>query len=145
MVPDLVASCHGVVIELGPATGNQLPRFQQSALTQVFGIEPNSGFMDVLSAKAIEAGLQDIYTPINCGIEDIDTLRNYGITKDSVDCVLSIQVLCSVRDPVQAAAFINQILKPGGEFVFYEHHASHDWLSSKVQSMRHKNIRELLC
>jgi len=144
-VPRLVASCHGTVLELGAATGNQLPRFTKSALKRVYGIEPNSGFMDVLSARALETGLQDIYTPINCGIEHVDILEGHGIREETMDCILSIQVLCSVGDPAEAAAFSYRLLKPGGEFIFFEHHASHDWFSSKVQSMfSARNIRDLL-
>jgi len=133
-VPDLVAACYGAVLELGPATGNQLPRFQKSAVTQIYGVEPNFCFMDVLSAKVLETGLQDIYAPINCGIEQVEDLQSHGIREKSMDCILSIQVLCSVGNPVEAAAFSYRLLKPGGQFIFYEHHSSHDWLTSKVQS-----------
>lgn len=134
-MPRLVASCHGAVLELGPGAGNQMPRFKRSDLKHVYGIEPNSSFMNCLIAKALDTGLQDIYTPINCGIEHVDILQRHGISKESIDCVLSIQVLCSVGDLAEAAAFSYHVLKPGGEFIFYDHHASHDWLTSKVQSV----------
>jgi SAM-dependent methyltransferase len=121
------------VLELGPATGNQQPRFTVPSLTHVYGIEPDSAFIDPLRRKIAETGLADLYTPVTCGIEDTDVLATYGIVDSSVDCILSIQVLCSVVQPIEAAQVMYRLLKPGGELVFWEHHASNDWVSWIVQ------------
>ncbi|KAI9742977.1 MAG: hypothetical protein M1818_003272 [Claussenomyces sp. TS43310] len=110
-VPDLVAACRGVVLELGPATGNQLPRFTIPNLTHVYGIEPNNAFVDSLQEKITETGLESMYTPITCGIEDVDVLETCGITEGSAECLLSIQVLCSVARPEEAAKAIYRLLK----------------------------------
>lgn len=132
-VPALVASARGIILELGPATGNQLPRYSISKITHAYGIEPNHAFLDPLNARIKETGLDDLYTPITCGIEDVDLLQKYGIVDDTVDSILSIQVLCSVSDPAKAAEVIYRLLKPGGELIFWEHHASHDWITRIVQ------------
>jgi len=132
-VPGLVAACYGTVLELGHASGNQLPRFDKSKVTHIFGIEPNASFEDAIAAKITATGLEGKYTAITCGIEDVDILAKHGLKEGTLDCVLSVQVLCSVQDPVESAKVIYGLLKEGGELVFWEHHQSHDWLSRAVQ------------
>jgi SAM-dependent methyltransferase len=43
--------------------------------------------------------LWDRYKLIVSGVEDSDVLRKEGITEESLDAVLCIQVLCAVKDP----------------------------------------------
>jgi SAM-dependent methyltransferase len=50
-----------------------------------------------------------------------------------MDCMVSIQVLCSVPNPPESVQQIWRLLKPGGTFIF-EHVASQDWLTRLVQS-----------
>ena len=133
VVPSLVAACHGVVLELGYATGNQLPRFTMPNITHIYGIEPNASFEPVIAAKIAEVGLEGKYTPITCGVEDVEVLKEHGIVEGSLDCVLSVQVLCSVKDPKLMAGIIYGLLKEGGEIIFWEHHESHDVITRVVQ------------
>lgn len=49
-----------------------------------------------------ETGLEGKYTLINCGIKDVEILREYGIVEGSTDCVVSMQVICSVEKPEEA-------------------------------------------
>ncbi|KAH8591525.1 S-adenosyl-L-methionine-dependent methyltransferase [Bisporella sp. PMI_857] len=132
-VPSLVGSCYGITLELGPATGNQLPRFTPSLIKHIYGVEPNTSFMPMLSSKISETELNKKYTPVNCGIEDIEVLKGYGIEEGSMDCVLSVQVLCSVKDPAVAVGAMYRLLKPGGELIFWEHHVNQDLISRFVQ------------
>lgn len=131
----MISSAHGIVIELGPAAGNQLPRFDQSKVTKLYGVEPNVSFADVLRAKAVECGFtEEGFVPVFCGIEDRVVLEGYGIGRESVDCVTSIGVLCSVDDVQKAVGAIWEVLKPGGELIFWEHERNSDWASWVVQS-----------
>jgi ubiquinone/menaquinone biosynthesis C-methylase UbiE len=45
---------------------------------------------------------------------------------DSFDTLVSLAVLCSVRDPARAVAEIHRVLRPGGRFVFLEHVRAED-------------------
>lgn len=63
---------------------------------------PNAAFMDPLRNKITETGLEGKYTLINCGIKDVEILREYGIVEGSTDCVVSMQVICSVEKPEKA-------------------------------------------
>ena len=43
------------------------------------------------------------------------------VTSESIDCVLSTIVLCSVQDQTKVLAEVRRVLKPGGYFFFMEH------------------------
>lgn len=114
---------------MGPGSGNQLHRFDASLVTYIYGVEPNARFKDTIDAKLEKHGLQDKYKLIVCGIEDSDVLREEGITEGSLDAVLSIQVLCAVKDPKTVMKEVWKLLKPGGKFIFWEHGWSRDRLT----------------
>ena len=134
VLPKLVPQASGTVLELGPGMGNQLPRYDVSKLTKVYGVEPNAGLHDALRTKVKECGLENIYEIIPCGVEDVAALKKHGISAGSVDTVLSVQVLCSVPDPDEILRRLYILLKPGGRLITYEHVKSRDPLSSLVQS-----------
>lgn len=96
-VPSLVASAHGVVLELGPGAGTQLGYFTASRVEHVYGVEPNTAFAPGFAARLAETSLgQDAkYTLVPCGVEDGDALARHGVVEGSLDCVVSMQVLVS--------------------------------------------------
>lgn len=77
--------------------------------------------------------MEEKYTAVTCGLEDVDKMDEAGIVEGSLDCVLSIQVLCSVADPAAAVQRIHSLLKEGGELVFWEHGDSRDWVTRRAQ------------
>ncbi|KAK7698353.1 hypothetical protein SLS64_012601 [Diaporthe eres] len=134
IIPSLLKAADGVVLELGPGPGNQLHRFDMSRVDKIYGVEPNSRYQDGINAKLQKNGLQDKYKLIVTGIEDSDVLRKEGITEGSLDSVLSIQVLCAVRDPKTVMKEVWKLLKPGGKFIFWEHGWSRSSLTVAEQS-----------
>lgn len=134
-VPKLVASAYGKVLELGPAVGSQLSRLDPARLDRVYGIEPNENFLPQLEEKIKKLDLTGVYTPIIGRVEDEELLRKHGVVVESLDCVLSIQVLCSVSDPPSVARLLYKLLKPGGQIVLWEHQASRDEVTRWVQRM----------
>ncbi|RMZ83755.1 hypothetical protein DV738_g871, partial [Chaetothyriales sp. CBS 135597] len=133
-VPRLVGMASGTVLELGPGSGNQLPRFDRSAISRIYGIEPNEYLFNLLRDDAVrQHGLGDIYFPINAALEDDSLLDSRGIGAESIDTVVCMQVLCSVPDPARAAEHIHRLLKPGGQLLFWEHQASRDPVTRLVQ------------
>lgn len=98
-VPRLVGLSSGKVLELGPASGNQLPRFNRSAISRIYGIEPSEQLFNSLCDEVIDKdGLSDIYLPINAALEDEEILKSWGIEDGTIDTVVCMQVLCSVSD-----------------------------------------------
>ena len=132
-VPDLVSKASGIVLELGPGIGSQLSRYDKSKITKIYGVEPNVDLHESLRENVKMSGLSDVYEIVPCGIEDVVELKKRGIALNSVDTVLSVQVLCSVPDPDEMMRRLYALLRPGGQLVVYEHVKSRDLLSGVVQ------------
>ena len=132
-VPTLVSNASGVVIDLGPALGNQVPSFDRDKISHIYGIEKNPFFLEGLQKRVQESEIQNKYSVISCGIEDTDVLEGHGIRDGNVDTILCIQVLCSVSDPEAVARGLYKLLKPGGKLIFWEHHRSHDIATRAMQ------------
>lgn len=134
-VPALVSEASGVVLEIGPGIGSQLPRYNTSKITKVYGVEPNIDLHKSLREKVKASGLTDVYEIVPCGIEDVVELKKHGIALGSIDTVLSIQVLCSVPDPDKTLRRLYALMKPEGQFIVYEHVKSKDVVSVMVQNL----------
>ncbi|KAF3025509.1 hypothetical protein E8E14_008059 [Neopestalotiopsis sp. 37M] len=136
IVPSLVKAASGVVLELGPGSGNQLHRFDMSRVSYVYGantrlslgVEPNPCYEDEINAKLDKHSIRDKYKLVAAGIEESDKLRREGISEGSLDSILSIQVLCAVQDPKIVMKEVWKLLKPGGKFIFWEH----GWSKSRL-------------
>jgi ubiquinone/menaquinone biosynthesis C-methylase UbiE len=126
---------NGIVLELGPGSGNQFPRFNRSSISRIYGIEPNEQLFHQLRDETIEChGLGDIYVPINAALEDSKLLEEtWNVGDGGIDSVVCMQVLYSVTDPDAAAKRIYRLLKPGGQLLFWEHTASQDLVTRQVQ------------
>ncbi|KAL6239853.1 hypothetical protein BDW75DRAFT_197549 [Aspergillus navahoensis] len=126
IVPSLVCAAKGVVLELGPGPGNQIHRFDTTAVQYIYGVEPNRYLKEDIDAKLEKHGLTDRYKLLICGIEDSNVLRGEGISEGTLDAILCIQVLCAVKDPKSVMKEVWKLLKPGGKFIFWEHGCSRD-------------------
>ena len=133
-VPDLVSQASGIILELGPGIGSQLPRYNISKVTKIYGVEPNVDLHKSLRENIKTSGLIDVYEIVSCGLEDVVELKKHGIMLGSIDTILSVQVLCSVPDPNEILRRLYALLKPGGQLIVYEHVKSNDMISSVVQS-----------
>lgn len=133
-IPALVSEASGVILELGPGIGNQLPRYDIEKITKVYGVEPNIALHNSLREKIKACGLSDVYEIVPCGIDDVGELEKHGIVFGSIDTVLSVQVLCSVPDVEKTLRRLYALMKPGGRLVMYEHVKSTDVVSTVVQS-----------
>lgn len=140
MVPSLVASAHGKILELGPGPGNQIHRFNSSKVETIYAIDPNPYFTDVIAAKVKKNGLEGKYELLACGIEDSEILRSEGITEGSLDTVLSIQTLCAVKDAKSVMKELWKLLRPGGSFVFWEHVKNKDVVMGVTQGKCASNV-----
>lgn len=140
-VPRLVGMASGVVLEIGPGSGNQLSRFDQKAICHIYGIEPNKYLFDHLCKTQIKRyGLTSLYTPIHAALEDERELASSGITTGSIDTIVCMQVLCSVSDPIKAVKRMHELLKPGGQLLLWEHTANRDLLTRYVQGESLKQV-----
>ena len=127
-VPQLVNSAYGTVLELGPATGNQVSSFDMSKVEKIHGIEPLESMHEPLRKKVEASGWAGKYEQLVCNVEDANMLAG-----GSIDCAVSVQVLCSVQNPKWAVKKVYDVLKPGRKLVFWEHCRSNDRLTRLIQ------------
>jgi len=130
-----VACAQGTGLEVGPGVGSQLDRFEKSKIDHIYGVEPNPAFVKPLLAQVKAAGLQGKYTLILGYVEDDALLAKYGLKESSLDSIVCMQTLCSIRDTDRTMRWMFKLLKPGGVFIFWEHRRSHDFLTRLVQGV----------
>ncbi|PSK56977.1 hypothetical protein B9Z65_6601 [Elsinoe australis] len=120
-VGPLMKSAKGIVLDVGPGSGQWLylysPR-RNPNITKVYGVEPNLEHHPALHQAIKREGLQDIYEVVGVGAED---LQSVGIKPASVDTIVTLQVLCSVPTPQRIVKELYAYLKPGGQWIVYEH------------------------
>lgn len=141
-IAPLFARAKGTVLELGPGNGDQLrhlvPAIQKGQVKRMVAAEPNVGLHDRLIKNAKNVGLDSAkgqFLVLNAGAEPaslIPALHRAGLCPTSTseegifDTIITIKSMCSApQDQMrQIVGTIHTLLKPGGEFVFFEHVAN---------------------
>lgn len=110
----LVARARGRVLEIGVGTGANLP-FYGAAASEVIGLEPSRAMLD--DAEKLAAGLRGgpRFSFVVGGAEALP------FPDASFDTVIACLVFCTIPDTENAAREALRVLKPGGEFLFFEH------------------------
>lgn len=121
-VEPLIKQARGVVLDIGPGAGDWLHLFDQKRVTKIYGVEPNRDQHPLLRENIKKAGLSDIYEILAVGVED---LESQGIALGSVDTVVTIQCLCSIPTPRKMIKSLVGYIKPGGQWIVYEHVKTH--------------------
>ena len=129
-----MSSAYGVIVELGPGSGNQLPRMDISKVEKVYGVEPVASLHAALRLSIKENKMNDIYQIVPCSVEDETQMERYGIAPGTIDTIISIQVLCSVPHPQATMKSLYNLLKPGGQLIIYEHVQNKDFVTRQMQS-----------
>ncbi|MFG2090725.1 MULTISPECIES: class I SAM-dependent methyltransferase [unclassified Spirillospora] len=109
---ELLTGTSGRVLEVGAGHGANFAHYPPE-VTEVAAVEPEPR----LRAKAGRAAARaPVPVTVRPGVaEDLD------LDDASFDVVVASLVLCSVRDPVRALTEVRRVLRPGGEFRYYEH------------------------
>ncbi|KAM5360901.1 hypothetical protein ACJA88_014667 [Fusarium oxysporum] len=124
VVPSIVGQANRVVVDVGPGTGQNLRHFDREKITKLYLIEPNVGMHAELEANLRKDGLSDITTIISCGVQDTMTLSSHGLSPCTADSVVTVNVLCCVPSQESACKSLYSLLKPGGQWLVYEHVAA---------------------
>ncbi|OQD74419.1 hypothetical protein PENDEC_c011G07067 [Penicillium decumbens] len=111
LIPPLLKTTSGVVLDIGPGTGTQMPLLRSPSITTIYGCEPCHGLHAQLRAKAESEGLASKYHILGCGAAASDLLPALRDTKTGVtsgydadvkigvfDTILCVRVLCSVPE-----------------------------------------------
>mgnify|MGYP000880865571 CR=1 FL=1 len=107
-----VAPARGEVLEIGFGTGLNLPLYP-TAVSRITAIDPNPGMTRLARRRADELQRDIEHTQGSAEAMPFDSGR--------FDCVLSTLTLCSIPDVQAALREVRRVLKPGGEFLFFEH------------------------
>ncbi|MBI2912438.1 MAG: class I SAM-dependent methyltransferase [Chloroflexi bacterium] len=108
---DVAGGATGRVLELGAGTGLNFAHYRDGA--QVVATEP-----DPYMFQRAERRLREAKVPVELKQAAAEDLP---FDDASFDTVVSTLVMCSVRDPREALAEIRRVLRPAGEYRFYEH------------------------
>lgn len=104
------------LLEIGVGSGANFEFLPSEMKIQLIAVEPNEYAKPYLEKNLENYPHVDLCEYAVCPAENMK-----GIESQSVDCVLSTIVLCSVNDQVQVLKEIRRVLKPGGHFFFMEH------------------------
>lgn len=130
----LISQCKGIVLDIGPGSGEMLSQFDPQRIIALYGAEPSKDLHPRLVRNAEKRGLGYKFHPLICGGEPaslIPALHNSGVLDVSGRCgsaseavfdeICCIRVLCGVPHPQQTIEGLYNILKPGGRMVICEH------------------------
>ncbi|KAF5326648.1 hypothetical protein D9619_004741 [Psilocybe cf. subviscida] len=123
---------YGVVLDLGAGHGNILPYLDKTRVTRYIALEPNTFMHASIRAEAHKIGFNESngsLVILGCGAEDTNTILQYlkeisghAGNPVQIDTVVSIRTLCTVPNAPKAMEnLICDAVKPGGQFLMYEH------------------------
>ncbi len=108
----------GTVLDLGAGTGALLPHIDSRV--NYYGLEPDPYMRRRAAKRAANAGISVTLTE--------GRAESIPYAENSFDTVLASLVFCTIADPDAAIDEVARVLKPGGEFRFFEHvHADGRW------------------
>ncbi|KAF2016974.1 hypothetical protein BU24DRAFT_420017 [Aaosphaeria arxii CBS 175.79] len=142
-ITKLLSTCSGLVLDIGPGSGEQLRHFTPSRITAAYGAEPAADLHPKLISTAEKVGFAGgKYHALLCGAEPeslIPALHKNGLLataksgtgggaagnsaagSEVFDEICSVRVLCGVPRPRETVKGLYELLKPGGRLVVCEH------------------------
>ncbi|KAJ5775445.1 uncharacterized protein N7511_000456 [Penicillium nucicola] len=134
LIPPLLKTANGTVLDVGPGTGTQMPLLTSPHITSLYGAEPCAGLHKELQARAVAEGISDKYHILHCGAAAAELIPALKATGTGVvdgfegdaragvfDTILCVRVLCSVPNMERTIAELYGLLKPGGKLLVTEH------------------------
>ncbi len=132
----VLASVHGVVLEIGFGTGLNLPHYPKT-VSSLTALEPAILLPHKLTRRLSEGALMVEVVRVSAEAMPFEAGR--------FDFVVSTLTLCTIPDAVAALREVRRVLKPGGRFVFLEHGRSDDARVAKWQDFLNPLQRFLAC
>jgi len=108
----LIPVAQGTVLEVGVGAGVNFPYYDTARVSKIYALEPNPGM------KAC-ADNQRRQTKLDVEFLDLPGER-IPLADESVDTVVSTFTLCTIPGVTEAITGIGRVLRPGGQFLFFE-------------------------
>lgn len=121
----IVPLARGRVLEIGLGSGLNLPYYDASKVSKVWGLEPSTEMIQMAETRARSVDFEVEF--IDVPGEDIPLETN------SVDTVVVTYTLCTIVDVDRAIQEMLRVLSPDGELVFCEHGTAPDVSVRRVQ------------
>jgi SAM-dependent methyltransferase len=133
LVPPLLKRARGVVLDIGPGSGTQMPYLVPALdrVSAIYGAEPCVGLHATLRRRILNNGLDGKYHVVTASAAKAELLpaldRQCGVSEDEksssgiFDTIICVRVLCSVPEPERAIADLYTLLRPGGQMLVLEH------------------------
>ena len=104
--------------------GHSIQYFDRARVSRYIALEPNVLMHTLIRTKANEAGFHEsdgTLIILSFGAEDTQSILS-SLSQEPVDTILSVLTLCTVPDPQRTILkLIRDILKPGGQLLYFEH------------------------
>lgn len=114
----VVPLANGEVLEIGVGSGLNLPFYDASRVTKLWGLEPA-----VEMRRMAECAVRSL--PFTFEFIDLPG-EEIPLDANSVDSVLVTYSLCTIPEPQPALRGMARVLRPGGKLIFCEHGAAPD-------------------
>ena len=109
----LVPAAQGIVLEIGVGPGVNFAHYDSSKVTKVFALEPNPGMRRLADRERGRTSL------------DVEFLGLPGeripLDDGVIDTVVSTFTLCTIPGVMETLAGVRRVLRPAGQFLFFEH------------------------
>jgi ubiquinone/menaquinone biosynthesis C-methylase UbiE len=109
----MIPLAQGDVLEIGVGPGVNFPLYDAARVKKVYALEPNPGMLRRADEQRRRTNLQ------------IDFLDLPGeripLPDASVDTVVSTFTLCTIPAVMDAIRGLRRVVKPHGQFIFFEH------------------------
>jgi len=119
------ANAQGIVLDLGAGHGHTVNYLDRSRVTKYVALEPNKLMHPGIRKTAEAAGYTEMAGTLLIlpyGAEEIASITSALGGRHTVDTLISILTLCSIPSPERTLhALVDDVLKPGGQLLFYEH------------------------
>lgn len=118
---ELLQQARGRVLELGIGSGLSLPYYGEG-VTELVGLEPSQALLKQCQQQLNT--LEQKSAPVPATTLVTGCAESLPWPDDHFDTVVAFLVFCTIADPVQAAAEVRRVLRPGGQLLFFEHVAA---------------------
>jgi len=108
----LIPVAQGTVLEVGVGPGVNFPYYDAARVSKIYALEPNLGMKKC-------ADNQRRQTKLDVEFLDLPGER-IPLADESVDTVVSTFTLCTIPGVIEAIKGIRRVLRPGGQFLFFE-------------------------
>ncbi len=121
----IIPLARGRVLEVGLGSGLNLPFYDASKVSKVWGLDPSPEMIQMAETRA---------RSVNFEVEFIDLPgEEIPFESNSVDTVVVTYTLCTIVEVDRAIQEMLRVLRPGGELVFCEHGIAPDVTVRRLQ------------